>query len=349
MESNHEPLYPKQFSQVTRTDFDNALRKGFWRGVISWLTGNSNELLPFEKVQKYLTLSGQHSVGVQQIPIENIIGSVGRYNDFDRAFLPRRGEIAPRWMNIDLAHLQDVELPPIEVYKIGEAYFVKDGNHRVSVARDRGQAFIDADIIEIDAPMPLTPEADISEWIRQQEMTNFLSQTAILEVRPDANLELSIPGFYSKLLEHISTHRWFMGVERNQEIPFREAVVDWYDTVYFPLIKIIREQEILMGFPGRTETDLYLWILDDLYFLREVFQQDISYEDAAVHFSDKFANQPIGLLRKILDIASRMFSGGFEDQVPKDPDEELRKKLDESRRTYEDPPADNKSTNQEEQ
>jgi hypothetical protein len=349
MNSHNSSNRYHQFSQTIRQDFENALRKGFWRGVISWLTGSSNELLPFETVQKVLSLSGQHSVGVRQIPIKNIIGSVGRYHDFDRAFLPRRSEIASRWMNIDLAHLTDVELPPIEVYKIGEAYFVKDGNHRVSVARDRGQAFIDADIIEIHAPHPLTPDADISEWIRQQEMSNFLAQTGILEMRPEANLELSIPGFYSKLLDHISTHRWFMGIDRNQEIPFRDAVADWFDTVYSPLIKIIREQEILKGFPGRTEADLYLWILDDLYYLREAFKQDISYEDAAAHFADKFASQPIGLLRKILDTANRMFlfSGGFEDQVPKDPDEELRMRLSDSKNQIDDPPAGNNPHNQE--
>jgi hypothetical protein len=347
MESKQPPNDPTHLSQVTRLDFENALRKGFWRGVISWLTGNSNELLPFEQVHKVLTLSGQHSIGVHQIPIENIIGSVGRYHDFDRAFLPRRNEIAPRWMNVDRAHLTDVELPPIEVYKVGEAYFVKDGNHRVSVARDRGQAFIDADIIEIEAPEPLTPGADVSDWIRHQEMNNFLAQTRIVEIRPQANLELSIPGFYSQLLEHISTHRWYMGVEQKHEIPFDEAVADWYDTVYLPLIKIIREQEILQGFPGRTEADLYLWILDDLYYLREEFQQEISFQDAAIHFSDKFANPRLGLLHKILDIASKMFSGGFEDQIPKDPDEELKKRLEESSKSQQDPPAQNPHPNQE--
>jgi hypothetical protein len=338
MVSNNNSEENPHINQITRFDFENALRKGFWRNVLSWLTGSSNELLPFEKVHKYLALSGQHYIGLHQIPIDNIIGSVGRYHDFDRAFLPRRHEIAPRWMNIDRAYLQDVDLPAIEVYKIGDTYFVKDGNHRVSVARDRGQAFIDANITEIEAPLPLAPDTDISEWIRKQEMTNFLSQTGILDIRPEANLELSIPGFYSKLLEHIYTHQWFMGIEQKHEIPFPEALADWFDNVYSPLIKIIREQEILKGFPGRTEADLYLWILDDLYYLREEFKQEISYEDAAIHFTDKFSNQPIGLIGKILEITARMFTGGFEDYVPKDPDKELEKRLKESSRTNDDPP-----------
>jgi hypothetical protein len=108
------------------------------------LTKGENELLPYDEVRKHLPIRGQHDIGLQQVPISQIVGSLGRYRDFDRAFLPLQKRTKDRWVSIDKAQYEEVGLPPIETYKIGEVYFVKDGNHRVSVARERGQDFVDA-------------------------------------------------------------------------------------------------------------------------------------------------------------------------------------------------------------
>src|SRR5512136_1482373 len=118
-----------------RADFEGALRKGFWRSVWSWITQSDNRLLPFDEIRKQLPLRGQHDIGMQQILLDKVVGSVGRYQDFDKAFLPRYRFLRSRWVSIDSAQMQDIILPPIDVYKIGEVYFVRDGNHRVSVAR----------------------------------------------------------------------------------------------------------------------------------------------------------------------------------------------------------------------
>src|SRR5512146_2399681 len=142
---------------LARLDFDRAHYKSFWSAVGNYITQRSNYLLPFDEVRKALPLKGQHYAGLQEIPIDLIVGSVSRYQDFDRAFLPRRTHTRDRWMSIDEAHLQDITLPPVEVYQIGSAYFVKDGNHRVSVAREKGQAFIDAFVIQVDVPVPIGP------------------------------------------------------------------------------------------------------------------------------------------------------------------------------------------------
>ena len=114
-----------------------------------------------------------------------MIGSVGRYRDFDRAFLPKRQQTGERWMSIDRAYLQDVVLPPIEVYKLGDFYFVKDGNHRVSVARERRQAFIDAYVIEFDLTVPVDEKTDIDELIRLREHAEFLAQTRLDQLLPN--------------------------------------------------------------------------------------------------------------------------------------------------------------------
>jgi hypothetical protein len=289
---------PANIRSIARNDFESALRKGFWGSMISWFNGSSNELLPFDEVRKRLTLRGQHYLGLKEIPIDKIIGSVGRYHDFDRAFLPRRDESRVRWMSIDSAMLQDTPLPAVDVYKIGEIYFVKDGNHRVSVARKRGQAFIDAHVVEIDVGVPVTPTTNIDDLIRLQEKADFLIDTQLDTLRPQANIELSLPGGYDLINQHIHTHRWFMGEARKAAVSLADAIVDWYDTVYLPLINVIHEQKVLDKFHGRTEADLYLWIIEHLWYLREQCGCPTSFEDAASSFTRNYAPTP---WRKLLN------------------------------------------------
>jgi hypothetical protein len=285
----------KIFLETAKGDFEAAMRTSFWRSLVSWFTKGENELLPFDEVRKHLPMRGQHDIGLKQIPVNQIVGSVGRYNDFDRAFLPLRTATRGRWISVDIAKLKDVSLPPIDVYKIGSAYFVKDGNHRVSVARMKGQFYIDANIVEIDVDIPIDAHTNIDDLIRMQEKIDFFHETRILELRPDAEIELTLPGAYPKLLEHISVHRWFMGEKRGANVPYQEAVAHWYDRVYFPLVKTIRENNILEKFSGRTETDLYLWIIDHLWYLREECEEcKPSLEQAAVDFTQRFASHPPG-------------------------------------------------------
>jgi hypothetical protein len=299
------------FERIARSDFDTALRKSYWRTVLSWLTQSTNELLPFDEVRKRLPMSGQHYIGLRQISVDDIVGSVGRYQDFDRAFLPRQSRTRDRWIRIDEAHLKDVELPPIEVYKIGSIYFVKDGNHRVSVARERGQYYIDAYVIEIDAPVSIDNQTDIDDLIRKQEYAEFITRTHLNELRPDAHIEFSTHGQYNKLLDHISVHRWYLGEQLKHDLPYHQAVTSWYDHVYLPLVAIIRDHEILNEFPGRTEADLYLWIMEHLWYLREEWKEEVTLEEAASHFAEEFSKKPLTRLINIIKSAARTVSDGF--------------------------------------
>jgi hypothetical protein len=284
---------PTPINEAAKSDFESALRTGFWRSLISWFTKSRNELLPFDEVRKLVPMQGMHEIGLKEIPLDQIVGSVGRYNDFDRAFLPRRTETRNRWISIDVARLQDVALPAIEVYKIGAFYFVKDGNHRVSVARRRGQAYIDANVIEVDVGVPINTEADIDDLIRLQEKTEFYLHTHLLDLRPDADIELTLPGGYPKLVEHINVHRWFMGEKHKSPVKYADAAAHWYDKVYLPLVKIILQEKTLDKFPGRTEADLYLWIIEHLWYLREECPEcDPSLEQATIDFTLRFASNP---------------------------------------------------------
>jgi hypothetical protein len=239
------------------------------RGVLSWFRRSDNALLAFDEVRRGIHAQAQREGGMREVPIDHIVGSVGRYRDFDRAFLPRQVQTRDRWESVDRAYLDHSELPPIDLYKIGETYFVKDGNHRVSVARERGQAFIDAHVIEVTAPAPVRSVEDLLDFIRDQDALSFYEKTHISELRPDARIELTLPGQYEKLLEHISTHRWYLGIEANREISYAEAVASWYDRIYLPTIEAVRTTDALRDFPHRSEADLYLWVTEHHWYLHQ--------------------------------------------------------------------------------
>ena len=258
--------------KMTESDFENARRKAFWRRVLSWIMGERNDLLPFDEVREKLPFRGQHYVGLRQVPIDLIVGSSGRYRDFDRAFLPIQTRTRNRWLSIDQAHYQEIILPPVELYKMGDIYFVKDGNHRVSVARERGQEFIDAIVTEIVVPFSLTPDTDIAELVLQSERLEFFAVTKLDQLRPDNQIRASREGEYKELLEHIEVHRWYLGEQKGSEPTHEEAVLSWYDTVYLPVVEVLRENNLLQDYRHLTETDLYLWIIKYLYYLKQAYR-----------------------------------------------------------------------------
>lgn len=242
-------------------DFFRAHRKAELNEIFSLITGRSNELLNYNDILKQLHTQGQSEKGLQEIPIASIIGSVGRYTDFTRDFLPRRLSDQDRWTDVHAAMFGSLGVPPIEVYKIGEAYFVKDGNHRVSVARQLGSKFIQAYVTEITTRVPLEINDDPSDLILKAEYADFLEKTNLASLLPDTDLKVTIPGMYELLYEHIQVHRYFMGIEQNHFISSEDALIHWYENVYQPILKAIQNLGILRDFPGRTGTDLYLWIM----------------------------------------------------------------------------------------
>jgi hypothetical protein len=262
--------------QFASNDFERAYRKAFWRKVAAWLTKGPNTLLPFYDLRDRMPIKGQHYIGLQQVPIDRIVGSLGRYRDFDREFLPRQTHTRQRWVNIDRARYEQVDLPPVELYKMGEIYFVKDGNHRVSVAREWEQEYIDAYVIELLVPVPLTPDMDTDDLELQKELAIFLEQTNLDVFDADIAITSHNAGQYAILLEHISFHQWLLGEQRQKEVSFQEAAISWYTNVYKPLVVVIEEQDILRVFPKLSVTDLYLWLVKYLWHLSVIYREESS-------------------------------------------------------------------------
>jgi hypothetical protein len=136
-------------------DFTRARRIAFLHRMGARLRGvtSSDRLLSFDSVRKALGANNKIRLGRRVVPVGLVVGSVGRYGDFDRAFLPVRASVETNWKRVDRAFHQGVELPAVSLYKIGDAYFVEDGNHRVSVARYQGVQWIDAEVVELRVPV----------------------------------------------------------------------------------------------------------------------------------------------------------------------------------------------------
>jgi len=281
--------FNQQNLQDALRDFNDARAKGLLQEVLARLTGKSNELLSYEEVAQKLRLNARSERGVQEIPVKAIVGSVGRYTDFTRSFLPRNENDQVRWARVKMAidNPLGAGVPPIEVYKVGEVYFVLDGNHRVSVARQEGFEFIQAHVIEVKTDVPLTPDTQPDDLIIKSEYADFLEETDIARLRPGVDLSVTVPGQYERLLEHIEVHRYFMGLDFKRSIPFEEAVAHWYDTLYMPTVEPIRERGLLRWFPNRTETDLYLWVSEHRAALEAELGWEISPEAAASHLASQ--------------------------------------------------------------
>jgi hypothetical protein len=215
-------------------------------------------------VREKLHLGGPVFRGVQAVPLDKIVGSVDRYRDFDRMFLPTQSHTSERWRKISRARYQDISLPPVLLFKVGEVYFVVDGNHRVSVAREAGQEYIDAEVREVISRVPVTADVGADDLECLEERVQFLERTQLDRLHPEAVIKPTIVGGYDRLIEHIAVHCYFMGIDQGRSPSEEEAVNDWYDTLYRPVVEVVRETGVLDEFPGRTETDLYLWIMDHL-------------------------------------------------------------------------------------
>ncbi len=260
---------PTDISSQVHADFTRARSRAFLHDLWALLAGTRNGLLSYDEVKEKLHIGGPIYRGIRTVEVAKIVGSVNRYRDFDHAFLPARNSIADRWQRVDRAFYEEVSLPPVVLYKVGDIYFVVDGHHRVSVAKEQGQEFIEAEVRECKVKVPVGPDLRPEDLEILGAKLEFLERTGLDRLRPGAQIDLTVPDGYDRILEHIAVHRYFMGLEQQRDISEEEAVAHWYDTVYVPIVTVIRARGVLEEFPGRTEGDLYLWVLDRQQFLHD--------------------------------------------------------------------------------
>ncbi|MCB9420670.1 MAG: universal stress protein [Ardenticatenaceae bacterium] len=270
----------ESFSYTTALqDFKRARQQASMRQLMARITGKSTDLLAYKEIEK-LHVLGTEEGGVQEIPLDRIVGSVGRYKDFTRDFLPKRASDAERWARVKAAIIDMRGMPPIEVYQIGEVYFVKDGNHRVSVARQLGTETISAYVTKVETRVSLTADDDPTEVICKARYVEFLEATNLDELRPEANLLLTFCNHFPWFLRQIKAHQQEIG-----DMEWETAVADWYDNNYLPVIQLMREMGVQRNFPRRTEADLYYLVSEHREEMEEALGWEVETDDVATHLA----------------------------------------------------------------
>src|SRR5919107_1368292 len=167
-----------------------------------------------------------------------------------------------RWSKLDQAVLRAEDLPPVSLYKIGDAYFVKDGNHRVSVARQQGIEMIDAEVVELRSRVPVDSALTARDLLHKLEHRHLLERLPFDSVLPEMKVELSDVADYRRLANHVEAHGFRLSQHRGQYVSPGEALRNWHEHSYAPIAAMIREERVLDAFPDRSELDLYLWIVE---------------------------------------------------------------------------------------
>lgn len=263
--------------------FDNARRIALMQDLLSHLLKRPADLLPFDQVRERLRLLRVVDRGIQEVPLERIVGTLQREREFNRAFLPREEKLRERWEDLEELSLGSRGFPPVELYRVGDVDFVVDGHHRVSVARAQRARTIEARVKEFVTDVPLDPGASLEDVILKEGLARFLEATGLAPSSPD-EFRVTEPNGYERLLDHVSVHRYYRGIELARPVSWEEAARSWYETVYRPMIETIRRSQILQQFPGRTETDLYLFTMDHLHHLRQRYGPKFPLSRAVRHF-----------------------------------------------------------------
>mgnify|MGYP003469684883 CR=1 FL=1 len=304
-------------------DFNKAKNKAFFNEIQHFLSPEEATLISLNDVKQMIKPTNETYVGMKTIPIEKVVGSEGRYNDFDNRFFPKSSHLKNRWEHVDQAAIQAIDLPPIKVYEIAGLYFVRDGNHRVSVAKSRGTEFIDAEVVSLQSEIVLKKPDNINDIVRQiinYEKRVFYSETGFGDITDYWCLDFSRTGRYDVIYNHILTHKYYMNLHKSEEITMEDAILSWFNNVYMPLAVNINKRHILRSFPHRTIGDLYVWIVRYWGDLKTKFGDDVPIEEAVNNFTKKYK---IPFYKRFLNRCKSIILRKAIDNAASEPDDKI--------------------------
>lgn len=214
-------------------------------------------LLVLDDVKEALGLVQQSALGMRAIPVDHVIGTVGRCEDFDRCFQPLRTELRRRMAGVRLAYPAG-NFPPIDVFQVDEAYFVSDGHHRVALAREMGVEFIDAVVTQIHGPYSVGVDVHPDQIELTGRERRFMEESGLANARPAARVCLSSPPGYDELLEAFKAHGYDLMQQWMRWLPPIEVAALWYDCVYRPTLQTAEEAGLNGLLPSCRDGDIFL-------------------------------------------------------------------------------------------
>jgi len=281
------PTLPPGMGSVTdeaRQEWNGARRAAFWVRMRANLGAKVPMALDFNDVSHRLKLRNAVYRGSQMIPLKQIVGSLGRYQDFTRTFLPVRGNLSARWRAVAVVALEmgSRGLPPIEVYKAREWYFVRDGNHRVSVANQMKQTTIEAYVWEYTDCLPeVESGAGIESLLIEAERREFFDQTHLDTLCPNNDIRVNAPGGYTDLLVMIANYQVALEKIDGVAPSYEDTVKMWYEMIYETSVQLIKDSGVLDLFPQSSAADLFVWVSKHQRELEQRYQGQMWMVDAA--------------------------------------------------------------------
>lgn len=253
-----------------RADVENDFLRARRRQVLARIANrlrrepdDVNLILPFDEVVAALGMRGERSLGLQTIRLDTVVGSVDSLRDFDRKFRPTTGRVRERWERLALAQRRGESIPPIDVYRIGDLHFVKDGHHRVSIALATGQKTIDAYVTEVLTVMPSTGIRRRGDLIMKSYERMFRSRVPL----PDkyyTKIVCTDPWSYALLGEGVEAWGFRCMQHEHRFLDRAEVARRWFAEEYTPVVRMLRTADLI---GSRTEAEAYMCIASERYRL----------------------------------------------------------------------------------
>jgi len=283
-------------------------RKDFVQQVYSRLSekifGKKDYIASFEYVQQLVRAKNRVYLGLMEIEVDKIIGSEGRFTDFEKGFLPIRSHVQQHVAEMERLYNEGYHFPPISVYKIDEFFFVRDGNHRVAAAKVRGQIFIDAEITELESPVPITKDLTKFDCLLIEKHVHFLNVTGLDAFGRDANINLSKPVYYQQLLGIIFKYTKTENLNPEKPEEFKQGANFWYRKVFLPFAEDAYRYDLLARFPKKTTGDLYVWVQSNWHKLKKAKETaGLDYLSSSFDNQlpeDPISNREIKLFREVI-------------------------------------------------
>jgi hypothetical protein len=260
-------------NQDAQNDFMRARRRAVARRLAARLRGEPDDVrmvLPYEEVVAALGFMSERRIGLQVVALDAIVGSVDRAREFDRSFRPTSGRVRSRWEHIAAMVRRGEPLPPVDLLRIGELHFVRDGHHRVSVARALGRADIDAYVTDVLTKVGAEKTITLSD-LPMKSLERVFNERVPLPESARGEIRLHDPWGYAALSEHVEAWGFRTSQERHEQISRAEAAYQWLEHEYRPVVAMLREADLI---GNRTETEAYLRVSEERYRLLRTHRWD---------------------------------------------------------------------------
>jgi hypothetical protein len=256
-----------------QNDFLRARRRAAASRVAARLRGEPGDVrmvLPYEEVIEALGFVSERPAGVEVVALDAIVGTVDRERDFDRSFRPTSGRVRSRWENIAAAMRRGEPLPPVDLLRIGEIYFVRDGHNRVSVARALGRRDIEAYVTEVTTRVGAGKTITLADLPFKSHERVFFERVPLPANARD-EIQITDPWDYARLAEHVEAWGFRTSQERHEAISRREMAFQWLENEYRPVVEMLREADLI---GNRTETEAYMRVSAERYRLIRTHRWD---------------------------------------------------------------------------